>query len=160
MVFYMPGQVEEGAKPARDLTPREIVAELDRFIVGQDRAKRAVAIALRNRMRRQKLESDMAEEVLPKNILMIGATGVGKTEIARRLARLAGSPFLKVEASKFTEVGYVGRDVESMVRDLVEIGIDVVRQERRIEVRAQARETVKQRLLDLLLPPRPKRSCT
>ena len=156
MVFYMPGQLDPAPTPAHDMTPREIVVELDRFIVGQGRAKRAVAVALRNRMRRQKLESDMAEEVMPKNILMIGPTGVGKTEIARRLARLAGSPFLKVEASKFTEVGYVGRDVESMVRDLVEIGIDLVRQERRVEVRSQARESVKKRLLDLLLPPRPK----
>jgi ATP-dependent HslUV protease ATP-binding subunit HslU len=156
MVFYMPGEVEPGASSPREWTPREIVAELDRFIVGQGKAKRAVAVALRNRIRRQKLDPEMAEEVLPKNILMIGATGVGKTEIARRLARLAGSPFLKVEASKFTEVGYVGRDVESMVRDLVEIGIEVVRQERRVEVRTRARETVQKRLLDLLLPPRPK----
>jgi len=155
MVFYMPGQIESSPTPAGDLTPRQIVAELDRFIIGQNQAKRAVAVALRNRMRRQKLSPEMAEEVLPKNILMIGPTGVGKTEIARRLARLAGSPFMKVEASKFTEVGYVGRDVESMIRDLVEIGIDMVRQERRVVVQTQASQTVKARLLDLLLPPRP-----
>ena len=124
--------------------------------MGQGRAKRAVAIALRNRMRRRKLPPEIAEEVLPKNILMIGPTGVGKTEIARRLARLAGSPFIKVEASKFTEVGYVGRDVESMVRDLVEVGIDMVRQERREQVRSQARQAAERRLLDLLLPPRPR----
>jgi ATP-dependent HslUV protease ATP-binding subunit HslU len=156
MVFYMPGQVEPTPRPASDLTPRQIVSELDRFIVGQNKAKRAVAVALRNRMRRQKLSAEMAEEVIPKNILMIGATGVGKTEIARRLARLAGSPFLKVEASKFTEVGYVGRDVESMIRDLVEIGIEMVRQDRREVVQAQASQAVKRRLLDLLLPQRPK----
>jgi ATP-dependent HslUV protease ATP-binding subunit HslU len=155
VVFYMPGRVEALPRDAGELTPRQIVGELDRFIVGQARAKRAVAIALRNRMRRKKLTSEMAEEVLPKNILMIGPTGVGKTEIARRLARLAGSPFLKVEASKFTEVGYVGRDVESMVRDLVEIGIDMARQERRRQVRGQAQAAAQKRLLDLLLPPRP-----
>jgi len=151
----MPGRVEPQAETTADRKPREIVAELDRFIVGQQRAKRAVAIALRNRMRRRKLDPEVAEEVIPKNILMIGPTGVGKTEIARRLARLAGSPFIKVEASKFTEVGYVGRDVESMVRDLVEIGIDLVRQERRDQLRVQARQAVERRLLDLLLPPRP-----
>jgi ATP-dependent HslUV protease ATP-binding subunit HslU len=151
----MPGRVEP-ARSSAELTPREIVAELDRFIVGQDRAKRAVAIALRNRMRRRKLPPEIAEEVIPKNILMIGPTGVGKTEVARRLARLAGSPFIKVEASKFTEVGYVGRDVESMVRDLVEIGIDMVRQERREQVRAPARRAAEKRILDLLLPPRPR----
>ena len=156
MVFYMPGQVEPAPGLAGDLTPRQIVHELDRFIVGQHNAKRAVAIALRNRVRRRKLAPEIAEEVVPKNILMIGPTGVGKTEIARRLARLAGSPFLKVEASKFTEVGYVGRDVESMVRDLVEIGIDMVRNERRDQVRAQGAQAVQRRLLDLLLPPRPR----
>jgi ATP-dependent HslUV protease ATP-binding subunit HslU len=137
------------------LTPREIVAELDKYVVGQKQAKRAVAIALRNRMRRQKLSPDLAEEVAPKNILMIGPTGVGKTEIARRLAKLAQSPFLKVEASKFTEVGYVGRDVESMVRDLVEIGVAMVRDEQLVEVRGKAQLNAEERLLDLLLPPRP-----
>jgi ATP-dependent HslUV protease ATP-binding subunit HslU len=143
----------EHAQPqVESLTPREIVAELDKYVVGQHNAKRAVAIALRNRMRRQKLQPDMAEEVAPKNILMIGPTGVGKTEIARRLARLAQSPFVKVEASKFTEVGYVGRDVESMVRDLVEIAIDMVKEERRDEVRPRARQVAEDRLLDLLLP--------
>jgi ATP-dependent HslUV protease ATP-binding subunit HslU len=135
------------------LTPRQIVAELDKYVVGQAAAKRAVAIALRNRTRRQKLSPELAEEIAPKNILMIGPTGVGKTEIARRLARLAQSPFVKVEASKFTEVGYVGRDVESMVRDLVELGVDMVRQERIEEVRQKAEQNAEERLLDLLLPP-------
>src|SRR3954468_1426409 len=138
---------------SESLTPRQIVAELDKYVVGQAAAKRAVAIALRNRMRRQKLPPDLAEEVAPKNILMIGPTGVGKTEIARRLARLAQSPFVKVEASKFTEVGYVGRDVESMVRDLVELGIDMVREERLEEVRSKAATNAEDRLLDLLLAP-------
>jgi ATP-dependent HslUV protease ATP-binding subunit HslU len=137
------------------LTPREIVAELDKYVVGQAKAKRAVAIALRNRYRRQRLPPAMAEEVAPKNILMIGPTGVGKTEIARRLARLAQSPFLKVEASKFTEVGYVGRDVESMIRDLVEIAVKMVREAREAEVRDKARQAAEERLLDLLLPPAP-----
>ena len=137
------------------LTPREIVAELDKYVIGQKQAKRAVAIALRNRMRRQKLAPEMRDDVLPKNILMIGPTGVGKTEIARRLAKLAHSPFLKVEASKYTEVGYVGRDVESMVRDLVEIAVNMVRDEQIVEVRAKALENAEERLLDLLLPPRP-----
>src|SRR5512145_2716717 len=137
------------------LTPRQIVAELDKHVVGQKNAKRAVAIALRNRMRRQKLPPDLAEEVAPKNILMIGPTGVGKTEIARRLARLAQSPFIKVEASKYTEVGYVGRDVESMVRDLVELAVDMIREERRAEVHEKARQSAEERILDLLLPPRP-----
>ena len=132
-------------------TPREIVSELDRFIVGQNDAKRAVAIALRNRWRRLQLDDKLREEVLPKNILMIGPTGVGKTEIARRLARLAQSPFLKVEASKFTEVGYVGRDVESMVRDLVELAVDMVREERIEEVRHKAEQNAEERLLDVLL---------
>src|SRR5262249_14726767 len=132
---------------------RQIVAELDKHVVGQTAAKRAVAIALRNRLRRQKLAPELAEEIAPKNILMIGPTGVGKTEIARRLARLAQSPFIKVEASKFTEVGYVGRDVESMVRDLVELGVDMVREERLEEVRAKASQNAEERLLDVLLPP-------
>ena len=135
------------------MTPREIVAELDKYVIGQGKAKRAVAIALRNRMRRQRLAPDIAEEVTPKNILMIGPTGVGKTEIARRLARLAQSPFIKVEASKFTEVGYVGRDVESMVRDLVELAVDMVRAERTEEIKDRARDAAEERLLDLLLPP-------
>jgi ATP-dependent HslUV protease ATP-binding subunit HslU len=135
------------------LTPRQIVAELDKYVIGQGKAKRAVAIALRNRMRRQRLAPDIAEEVTPKNILMIGPTGVGKTEIARRLARLAQSPFIKVEASKFTEVGYVGRDVESMVRDLVQLAVDMVRSEKAEEVKEKARQAAEERLLDLLLPP-------
>ncbi|GMV20564.1 MAG: ATP-dependent protease ATPase subunit HslU [Acidimicrobiia bacterium] len=135
------------------LTPRQIVAELDKYVVGQAKAKRAVAIALRNRFRRQQLPADMADDVAPKNILMIGPTGVGKTEIARRLARLAQSPFLKVEASKFTEVGYVGRDVESMVRDLVEIAVKMVREEREQDVRERAAQAAEERILDLLLPP-------
>ncbi len=137
------------------LSPREIVTELDKYVIGQKQAKRAVAIALRNRMRRQKLPADLVDEVAPKNILMIGPTGVGKTEIARRLAKLAQSPFLKVEASKFTEVGYVGRDVESMVRDLVEISVGMVRDEQVAEVRGKAQQNAEERVLDLLLPPRP-----
>src|SRR6187401_938896 len=145
--------VEAVAAAGSALTPREIVGELDKYVVGQAKAKRAVAIALRNRYRRQRLASDMAEEVAPKNILMIGPTGVGKTEIARRLARLAQSPFIKVEASKFTEVGYVGRDVESMVRDLVELSVDMVREERLDEVHDKAEQSAEERLLDLLLPP-------
>lgn len=151
MPIYLPESLS--AASPESLTPRQIVAELDKYVVGQHKAKRAVAIALRNRMRRQKLPEDMAEEVAPKNILMIGPTGVGKTEIARRLARLAQSPFLKVEASKFTEVGYVGRDVESMVRDLVEIAIDMVREEKMDEVEHKAERAAEERLLDLLLPP-------
>jgi ATP-dependent HslUV protease ATP-binding subunit HslU len=137
------------------LTPRQIVAELDKHVVGQTAAKRAVAIALRNRSRRQKLPPELAEDIAPKNILMIGPTGVGKTEIARRLAKLAHSPFLKVEASKFTEVGYVGRDVESMIRDLAEIAVEMVRDERRAEVQEKARQAAEERVLDLLLPPLP-----
>jgi ATP-dependent HslUV protease ATP-binding subunit HslU len=144
---------ERSASAVNALSPREIVAELDKYVVGQKKAKRAVAIALRNRIRRQRLPAEMAEEVSPKNILMIGPTGVGKTEIARRLARLAQSPFVKVEASKFTEVGYVGRDVESMVRDLVELAVDMVRAEKAEEVRDRARSAAEERLLDLLLPP-------
>src|SRR6188508_324577 len=150
MAIFLP---ERTASAVRSLTPREIVAELDKFVIGQAKAKRAVAIALRNRMRRQQLPPEIAEEVTPKNILMIGPTGVGKTEIARRLARLAQSPFIKVEASKFTEVGYVGRDVESMVRDLVELAVDMVRAERIEEVKTKARQNAEERLLDLLLPP-------
>jgi ATP-dependent HslUV protease ATP-binding subunit HslU len=150
VAIYLP---ERTHTTAGALTPRQIVAELDKYVVGQTAAKRAVAIALRNRMRRQKLAPELAEEIAPKNILMIGPTGVGKTEIARRLARLAQSPFLKVEASKFTEVGYVGRDVESMVRDLVELGVDMVREERLEEVRTKARQNAEDRLLDILLPP-------
>jgi ATP-dependent HslUV protease ATP-binding subunit HslU len=144
---------ERSASAVGSLTPRQIVAELDKFVIGQAKAKRAVAIALRNRMRRQRLSADIAEEVTPKNILMIGPTGVGKTEIARRLARLAQSPFIKVEASKFTEVGYVGRDVESMVRDLVQLAVDMVRAEKAEEVKDKARQAAEERLLDLLLPP-------
>jgi ATP-dependent HslUV protease ATP-binding subunit HslU len=150
MPIYLP---ETSASSTEHLTPREIVAELDKYIVGQHRAKRAVAIALRNRIRRQRLPADMAEEVAPKNILMIGPTGVGKTEIARRLARLTRSPFMKVEASKFTEVGYVGRDVESMIRDLTGLAVDMVREEMLTAVREKARAQAEERLLDLLLPP-------
>ena len=150
MPIYLPGTTKSTAD---SLTPRQIVAELDKFVVGQTQAKRAVAVALRNRMRRQKLSPELAEEVAPKNILMIGPTGVGKTEIARRLARLAQSPFIKVEASKFTEVGYVGRDVESMVRDLTELAVDMVRDERLVEVRERAKRNAEERVLDLLLPP-------
>src|SRR5213595_1906698 len=135
-----------------DFSPREIVSELDRFIVGQSDAKRAVSIALRNRWRRLQLTGSLREEVLPKNILMIGPTGVGKTDIARRLAKLAGAPFIKVEATKFTEVGYVGRDVDSMVRDLVESAIDMVRAEREAEVHEVAKQKVEERLLDILVP--------
>jgi ATP-dependent HslUV protease ATP-binding subunit HslU len=161
MAIYLPGVGEEEAQTILDeMTPKEIVAELDKHVVGQHEAKRAVAIALRNRMRRQKLPADLAEEIMPKNIIMIGPTGVGKTEIARRLARLAGSPFLKVEASKFTEVGYVGRDVESMIRDLVEIAIDMIREERLEDVSEKAEELAENRLLDLLLPPPPATSST
>ncbi|HEU0141114.1 MAG TPA: ATP-dependent protease ATPase subunit HslU [Bryobacteraceae bacterium] len=153
MVIYLPTQSVDEAPLLDELTPREIVKELDKYVVGQPEAKRAVAVALRNRIRRQKLEPEMAEEVMPKNILMIGPTGVGKTEIARRLAKLANSPFLKVEASKFTEVGYVGRDVESMIRDLVDIAIDMVREERLDEVADRAERNAEDRVLDLLMPP-------
>jgi ATP-dependent HslUV protease ATP-binding subunit HslU len=155
MAIYLPASAEEQELALDELTPREIVAELDKHVVGQKAAKRAVAIALRNRQRRQKLPPDMADDIMPKNIIMIGPTGVGKTEIARRLAKLTNSPFLKVEASKFTEVGYVGRDVESIVRDLVEIAIDMVREERLEEVEDKAEMNSEERLLDLLLPPPP-----
>src|SRR5213082_4222067 len=138
-----------------ELTPRGIVAELDKYIVGQKEAKKAVAIALRNRWRRQRVDEDLRDEIVPNNIIMIGPTGVGKTEIARRLARLAGAPFLKVEASKFTEVGYVGRDVESMVRELVDVAINMVRTEREDDVYPQAEARAEERLLDILLPPVP-----
>jgi len=137
---------------ARNLKPKEIVAELDKYIIGQDRAKRAVAIALRNRWRRQEVDSDMAAEIMPANILMIGPTGVGKTEIARRLAALTGAPFVKVEASKFTEVGYVGRDVESMIRDLVDLAVNMVKEEKAVEVKGNAKERTSEKILDLLLP--------
>jgi ATP-dependent HslUV protease ATP-binding subunit HslU len=155
MAIYLPASAEEQDLALDELTPREIVAELDKHVVGQSAAKRAVAIALRNRQRRQKLPPDIADDIMPKNIIMIGPTGVGKTEIARRLAKLTNSPFLKVEASKFTEVGYVGRDVESMIRDLVEISIDMVREERLEEVEDKAEMNAEERLLDVLLPPPP-----
>ena len=153
MAIYLPGTAEDQALALDEMTPREIVAELDKYVVGQHAAKRAVAIALRNRMRRQKLSPELADDIMPKNIIMIGPTGVGKTEIARRLAKLTNSPFLKVEASKFTEVGYVGRDVESIVRDLVEIAIDMVREEKMEDVEDKAELNAEDRLLDLLLPP-------
>jgi ATP-dependent HslUV protease ATP-binding subunit HslU len=152
MPIYLPSTTDALALAP---TPRQIVAELDKHVVGQQRAKRAVAIALRNRLRRQQLPAELADEVAPKNILMIGPTGVGKTEIARRLAKLAQAPFLKVEASRFTEVGYVGRDVESMIRDLVEIAVSMIRDERYREVAAEAEQRAEERLLDLLLPPGP-----
>ncbi len=153
MVIYLSGEVEEESR-LDEMTPRQIVAELDKHVVGQTAAKRAVAIALRNRVRRQKLPPEMAADVMPKNIIMIGSTGVGKTEIARRLARMSNSPFLKVEASKFTEVGYVGRDVESMIRDLTEIAVDMVREEKIEEVAEKAENNAEERILDLLLPQR------
>jgi ATP-dependent HslUV protease ATP-binding subunit HslU len=158
MVIYLPAQSTEDTPVLDELTPREIVRELDKYVIGQAAAKRAVAIALRNRVRRQKLDPDMAEDVMPKNILMMGPTGVGKTEIARRLAKLSNSPFLKVEASKFTEVGYVGRDVESMIRDLVETAIDMVRDERLDEVEERAEQQAEEKLLDLLMPAQPEES--
>ncbi len=153
MAIYLPSTAEEPQTSLDELTPREIVAELDKYVVGQKDAKRAVAIALRNRMRRQKLSAELSDDVIPKNIILIGPTGVGKTEIARRLAKLANSPFLKVEASKFTEVGYVGRDVESMIRDLVEISIEMVREEKLEDVADKAELNAEERLLDILLPP-------
>src|SRR5687767_13797679 len=152
MVIYLAGEVDEEAR-LDEMSPRQIVTELDKHVVGQRNAKRAVAIALRNRVRRQKLPPEMAVDVMPKNIIMIGSTGVGKTEIARRLARMSDSPFLKVEASKFTEVGYVGRDVESMIRDLTEIAVDMTRQEKIDEVAEKAELNVEERILDILLPP-------
>jgi ATP-dependent HslUV protease ATP-binding subunit HslU len=152
MVIYLAGDVDEEAR-LDEMSPRQIVTELDKHVVGQRNAKRAVAIALRNRVRRQKLPPEMAVDVMPKNIIMIGSTGVGKTEIARRLARMSNSPFLKVEASKFTEVGYVGRDVESMIRDLTEISVEMTRQEKSEEVAEKAELNVEERILDLLLPP-------
>ncbi len=158
MVIYLAGEVDEEVR-LDEMTPRQIVAELDKHVVGQRNAKRAVAVALRNRIRRQKLPLEMAVDVMPKNIIMIGSTGVGKTEIARRLARMSNSPFLKVEASKFTEVGYVGRDVESMIRDLTEIAVDMTRQEKIEEIAEKAELNVEERILDLLLPP-PRSSST
>src|SRR5215471_11932491 len=153
MVIYLAGETEEQEVRLDELTPRQIVAELDKHVVGQKAAKRAVAIALRNRVRRKKLTPELAADVIPKNIIMIGSTGVGKTEIARRLARMSNSPFLKVEASKFTEVGYVGRDVESMIRDLTEIAVEMTRQEKVEEITDKAELNVEERLLDILLPP-------
>jgi ATP-dependent HslUV protease ATP-binding subunit HslU len=153
MVIYLPGQSEIDSPSLDELTPREIVLELDKHVIGQHDAKRAVAIALRNRVRRRKLSPEMAEEVMPKNILMMGATGVGKTEIARRLARLSNSPFLKIEASKFTEVGYVGRDVDAMIRDLLDVGIDMVREEKLDLVAERAEAQAEERVLDILMPP-------
>jgi ATP-dependent HslUV protease ATP-binding subunit HslU len=153
MVIYLAGEVDEEAR-LDEMSPRQIVTELDKHVVGQRNAKRAVAVALRNRVRRQKLPPEMAVDVMPKNIIMIGSTGIGKTEIARRLARMSNSPFLKVEASKFTEVGYVGRDVESMIRDLTEISVELTRQEKSEEVAEKAELNVEERILDLLLPPR------
>jgi ATP-dependent HslUV protease ATP-binding subunit HslU len=152
MVIYLAGEVDEEAR-LDEMSPRQIVTELDKHVVGQRNAKRAVAIALRNRVRRQKLPPELAVDVMPKNIIMIGSTGVGKTEIARRLARMSNSPFLKVEASKFTEVGYVGRDVESMIRDLTEISVEMTRQEKSEEIAEKAELNVEERILDLLLPP-------
>ena len=158
MVIYLPGQSTDQGPVLDELTPREIVRELDKYVIGQPLAKRAVAIALRNRLRRQKLPPEMADEVMPKNILMIGPTGVGKTELARRLAKLANSPFMKVEASKFTEVGYVGRDVESIIRDLVDIAIDMIREEKLDEIGDRAEENAENRLLELLAPAVPEGS--
>src|SRR6202044_2970803 len=152
MAIYLPGTAEDQELSLEELTPREIVAELDKYVVGQKAAKRAVAIALRNRMRRQKLTPDLADEIMPKNIIMIGPTGVGKTEIARRLAKLTNSPFLKIEATKFTEVGYVGRDVDSIVRDLIEISVKQTRETEMRKVRSRAIDRAEDRILDILVP--------
>jgi ATP-dependent HslUV protease ATP-binding subunit HslU len=161
MAIALPESLEKIAKKheGAELTPQEIVAELDKYIIGQNAAKKAVAIALRNRYRRQKLPPELADEIAPKNILMIGPTGVGKTEISRRLAKLTSSPFLKIEASKFTEVGYVGRDVESMIRDLVRISVDMVKQEQIGVIKGKAEKNVEEKILDILLPP-PRRTNT
>ncbi len=153
MVIYLPGNSDTDSPALDELTPREIVEELDKHVVGQGEAKRAVAVALRNRVRRQRLNPEMAEEVMPKNILMMGPTGVGKTEVARRLARLSNSPFVKIEATKFTEVGYVGRDVDSMIRDLVEMAIEMLREEKILLVGERAEENAEERLLEILMPP-------
>ncbi|MGZ5432884.1 MAG: AAA family ATPase, partial [Thermoanaerobaculia bacterium] len=151
MVIQLPAGPDDTLLNAERLTPKEIVRELDKYIVGQNAAKRAVAVAMRNRWRRQQVEGDLRDEIAPKNIIMIGPTGVGKTEIARRLARLTRSPFMKIEASKFTEVGYVGRDVESIVRDLTEIGVKLVKDEKNRMVREQAERNARERVLDILL---------
>jgi ATP-dependent HslUV protease ATP-binding subunit HslU len=153
MAIYLGGETAAAKPKLDDLTPREIVEELDKYVVGQTDAKRAVAVALRNRIRRQKLPPEIAQDVLPKNILMIGTTGVGKTEIARRLARVADSPFIKIEASKFTEVGYVGRDVESMIRELTDVAVDMTKQAAYEDVRTRAEQNAEEKLLDILLPP-------
>ena len=155
MVIYLPGQSGPNSAALDELTPREIVEELDKHVVGQSEAKRAVAIAVRNRVRRQRLEPEMAEEVMPKNILMMGPTGVGKTEVARRLAKLSNSPFLKIEATKYTEVGYVGRDVDAMIRDLVETAIEMIREEKIEIVAERAEQNAEERLLEILMPPQP-----
>ena len=154
MPIYLDGEIQTKSNQQKldDLTPRQIVAELDKYVVGQHNAKRAVAVALRNRIRRQKLPADIAQDIQPKNILMIGSTGIGKTEIARRLARLANSPFIKIEASKFTEVGYVGRDVESMVRELMDVAVDMTKQAAFEDVKERAGENVEEKILDILLP--------
>jgi len=153
MVIYLPGQSSKESVALDELTPREIVQQLDKHVIGQAEAKKAVAIALRNRIRRQELDPEMAEEVMPKNILMMGPTGVGKTEVARRLAKLANSPFIKIEATKFTEVGYVGRDVDAMIRDLVEVAIDMLREEKLDQVAERAEANAEERMLDILMPP-------
>src|SRR3954453_1234106 len=152
MVFFMPGDAESEAPPAAARTPREIVAELDKYVVGQKAAKKAVAIALRNRWRRQRLPPAMADEIYPKNILMIGPTGVGKTEIARRLAKLARAPFIKVEATKFTEGGYVGREVDSIIKDLMDVAVKMTRELEMEKVRHRAMDAAEERVLDALLP--------